>query len=85
MAKHIEFVEGPSKPKTKTWKVIAKDGNIVLGYVGWFGRWRCYTFFPEPNTVFEQTCLRDIADFMKSQTKDHRQMARERQVAKSVL
>jgi hypothetical protein len=48
--------------KTGIYAVIAKDGDLQLGQIRWFGRWRKYAFFPEPGTVFEATCLHDIAD-----------------------
>lgn len=65
--KWIRFEETKPKPKTKVWNVIATDGDILLGVISWFGRWRTYAFFPEPQTVFERTCLRDISDFIDEQ------------------
>ncbi len=50
----ITFAEGSPNPSTKTWDVFAKQGNLRLGEVRWFGRWRCYSFMPVPDTVFEQ-------------------------------
>ena len=76
---HIIFVETQPKPKTKTWEVWTKekakprfDGGDLLGAIRWFGQWRCYAFFPRDNTIFEKTCLRDIASFCEGQTKAHR-------------
>jgi len=57
--------------KTVIWDVDAKDGS-VLGTVKWFGRWRKYCYFPEPNCVYEQVCLRDIAQFLEDRTKEHK-------------
>ena len=71
-AKYIRFVETAPKPKTRVWTVLAVDGNVPLGEVKWFGRWRGYAFFPGPELVFERTCLRDIADFIEKQNADHR-------------
>lgn len=77
--KHIKFVaDGCSKSgKTKVWKVLTKDGDLFLGYVRWYGAWRCYSFFVsskhgEFEFVFEKTCLRDIASFCENQTQQHR-------------
>jgi len=44
----------------------------VLGEVKWFGCWRQYAFFPFPGTAYERQCLRDIAEFCETKTKEHR-------------
>lgn len=63
----IRFALGPKQnPKTSIWLVIAKDGDMPLGEIRWWGRWRKYAFFPNPETLYENTCLRDIAEFIES-------------------
>lgn len=57
--------------KTKVWHVYTVKGEEILGSVKWFGRWRRYAFFPL-NSVFEQDCLRDIANFIEEKTREHR-------------
>ena len=72
---HIQFEQyAYLKPKAKTfvWLVWTKDGSGKLGEVRWFSRWRKYCFFPEPECVFEETCLRDISDFIVQMTLDHK-------------
>ncbi len=66
MAKWIDFnlIVGPPERKTAIYDVIAKDGGHLLGQVRWFGRWRCYAFYPSPDCVFERTCLQDIIAFI---------------------
>jgi len=71
-SKWIRFEESKPNPKTKVWNVLALDGDVILGRVSWFGRWRKYCFFPSPECVFEQDCLRDIALFIEDQTKAQR-------------
>lgn len=82
--KHIKFVnDGWSKSgKTEVWKVLTKDGNIVLGHIRWYGPWRCYSFlissrYGKSDFVFEKTCLRDIANFCENQTKLQRETWKE--------
>ncbi len=61
--------------KTKEWRVQPKDRPglaACVGIVKWYGPWRKYTFTPYSHTVFEQDCLRDIADFCEQRTKDHK-------------
>jgi len=69
--------------KTKVWEVLTKDdsekgvgGEDLLGEVRWFGRWRGYAFFPSSNTVYEHKCLREIADFIQGQTREHMALKR---------
>lgn len=79
--KNLQFeLSGQSKSGlTSTWNVINRYNNTQLGTVGWYGPWRQYSFFPNPvlDLVFEKQCLRDIADFCESKTKEHDKRRRE--------
>ncbi len=78
MSKWITFSEvGPSiTGKTIIWYVYSskdEDGtNLAIGEIRWFGRWRKYAFFPDRDTIYEQDCLRDLAQFCEDKTKAHR-------------
>lgn len=61
----IIMVQQPSPGKTTIWKVVSKEGNFHLGTIKWFTNWRKYSFFPEPQTIFETDCLTDISNFMQ--------------------
>ena len=67
--KRIKF----SKPidsdsgKTQVWDVLDSDGD-TLGQVRWFGRWRRYSFYPSPFTVYEKDCLREVANFCERES-----------------
>jgi len=51
--------------KTLKYNVYTKDETpIKLGEIRWFGRWRQYAFYPEPQTVFEKQCMQDITNFL---------------------
>ena len=68
--KWIKFILAPKQnPKTAIWFVAAKDGGGMLGEIRWFGRWRRYAFYPQAATVFEPTCLRNIAQFIDNEMK----------------
>lgn len=75
---YVHFFEETPKTKTKVWTVMSAidspkgDGGAELGEVRWWSHWRKYAFFPNPNTLFEQLCLREIANFCETQTKQHR-------------
>ena len=67
---HILFVPAPPKPKTKVWWVLNKYDSAQLGWIGWFARWRKYGFYPKEGTVYEETCLREIAAFCEQKSKE---------------
>ena len=80
MSKWIEFEElGTSKSgKTKIWVVYSKKDEVPfsdlwIGQVKWMSSWRKYAFFPEQDTVYEQDCLRDLAQFCEDQNKAHKE------------
>ena len=81
MPKWVQFTDERPSPsgKTKGWHVRTKDGRTLLGYVFWHAPWRKYVFAPAADTIFEQDCLRDIADFVQFQTIEHRNNKRQRQ------
>ena len=54
------------------WSVFVKGKTTWLGTVGWYGRWRRYVFFPETAMLFDAACLRELAEFMESQTQPQR-------------
>lgn len=70
----------PSARKTSVWAVLSTvNVGDVVGRIAWYGAWRKYAFYPEPNTVFEPTCLRDITTFIEermAERKAERQAAR---------
>mgnify|MGYP001575296905 CR=1 FL=1 len=61
--------------ETHVWTVVTKDGGVGLGEVKWFGRWHGYAFYPKPDMIYDEACLRDVADFIKAQM-DARRAAR---------
>lgn len=65
-SKWINFSLYENTGKTSKYHVLTKDHHpIKLGEVKWFGRWRQYAFFPEPETVFEKQCMEDITNFLE--------------------
>ncbi len=68
----ITFEEIAPNPKTKRWAAVNKQTRGTVGTVVWYGPWRKYCFCPADNTVFEQVCMREIAQFIEDQTQAHR-------------
>ena len=75
LKKWIEFneIEFSKSGKTKIWEVESSHDALPIGHIQWHGRWRGYAFFPDPDTIYEQQCLRTIADFCEEQTRLTRQ------------
>lgn len=67
---YIEFVpqDIPEDRKTRPYLVRAKRDGAQLGIIKWYPGWRKYAFFPAGDTIFEQRCMRDIAQFIESKT-----------------
>ncbi len=72
MAKWIRFVEVPAPGVTKRWEIRATQGDVVIGRVCWSNGWRRYVVQPGYPTEWEQDCLRDVAEFLETQTREHR-------------
>ena len=69
----IIFFGMTSSGATQVWKIESNDGSNFLGLIKWFGRWRKYSFYPHSDTIFEATCLREIADFCGEESRKHYQ------------
>jgi len=64
--KWISFYLQSETEKTQKYYVVTKEYfPKKLGEIKWFGKWRQYSFFPEPNTVFEKQCMKDIISFIE--------------------
>ena len=72
---HLFFIPGPTNQKALCWWIVNKHDDIELGSIEWTGKehWRRYAFFPRPDTMYEEVCLRDIAAFCEAKTRDHKQ------------
>jgi len=66
-SKWIVFILVKEGDKTDIWHICTKDLKEKLGEIKWFGRWRTYAFFPYQDTIYEDDCLIDIANFIKEE------------------
>lgn len=77
--KYIQIVElEPSifykKPvKTKIFQVRNHLYNCNLGWIKWQNGWRRYAFFPEPETFYEEVCMKDIYEFIEKLNSDKKE------------
>lgn len=66
MNEYLEFEQLQTRVgmKTQIWAVTSANHGDILGLIKWFSRWRQYTFYPEPGTIFNKDCLVDISLFI---------------------
>lgn len=64
IGKYLEVEQHDTFPgqSTSRWGIYSKSGSL-LGIVKWYPRWRTYCFEPFNGTIFNDSCLRDIATF----------------------
>ncbi len=66
-SKWIFFEKYEDTGKTQKYNIKTKTNPpIKIGVVKWFGRWKQYSFYPEPDTIFEKQCLKDIIAFIEN-------------------
>lgn len=72
-----EVTPSPKGQRTVRYVVHSMAGAF-LGLVKWHDAWRCYAFFPDTGaqTIFEPTCLHDIANFVQACTELQRDIQR---------
>ncbi len=60
--KWLTFELRPGKGKTCRYDVMTKgDVPYKIGEVKWYGPFRKYSFFPEPKTVYDYSCMQVIS------------------------
>lgn len=57
--------------KTLIWSVSSSLGGPPLGRIVWRGGWRRYVFQPFNDTVFDSSCLRELAEKLLHATQAH--------------
>ena len=66
----FELLPKPRSYRTQVWVIRSTGSGAMLGEVRWRSNWRQYALYPAPNTVFEEDCLREIADFVEIETRN---------------
>ena len=72
-ALEMAVVEGR---KTRQWQISSIRSGDFLGWVGWYGPWRQYCFYPDGGAVFNGECLLSIVKFLKEATAEHKRKIR---------
>jgi len=58
--------------KTQVANIFTTKDEDYLGTVKWKRGWRQYAYFPAPCTLYNDGCLRAIADFLKEMNDSHK-------------
>jgi hypothetical protein len=57
----------------------------LLGRIQWFSRWRKYVYEPSAGTLYEETCMREISEFIEQETRAHKILRQtEKEIVKSI-
>ena len=76
--KYIYFEMIEQKPKTQVWAVQTRTNpSERIGLVKWYGPWRHYCFFPEPDTIYSDRCMLRIGQFIEELNQKHREGLKE--------
>lgn len=69
---HVIFLNLGVLPgkKVDSYLVLTKTDRTKLGDISWYDDWRKYVFVPDEQIMFEETYLRDIADFLEARTRE---------------
>jgi hypothetical protein len=59
--------------KTYVFAVSNSENHSDLGEIKWHRGFRKYSFYPKPETLFESTCLRDIAGVLDKLMLDYKE------------
>lgn len=84
---HLAFTDdGPVSvgAKTRQFSVNSRSNRSLIGYVKWWGNWRKYVFFPLNSTLFDDKCMRQIAQFCEEATTAHKSRLPNKQRAKNM-
>jgi len=64
----LDITQTGTSSSGKTNVYTVNSGELKLGTISFFGRWRKYCFYPNEGMLFDHLCLTEIADFCKKQT-----------------
>ena len=77
--KYIRFEDGEwsDSGKTRIWRIYNFHHNQVVGWIRWYGGFRRYCFYTEEAAIYDNDCLRLVADKLDEVNARHREMKRQ--------
>jgi hypothetical protein len=86
---HIGFKDVGQSPsgKTRRYSVYSLEDNFLLGSIAWHSPWRKYIFSPVTTyqTIYEEVCMTEISEFIRTKTTTQREAAKARRHASGPL
>lgn len=75
MSEHLRFTRYGSSPSGKTgrFEVRSSQSGCLLALISWYGPWRRYVVYPQAGTLFDASCLSEIAEFLSEQMEARKQ------------
>lgn len=67
----LTFHEVPYEGKTKRWEV-KNSMALIIGWIQWWSPWRKYVYQPIPKLVLDEKCMRQVSDFIQTETHKHK-------------
>ena len=69
----LEIIEETHVGLTQRFVVKNSKSGSLIGWIRWYGPFRSYAYFPCEGTVYEEDCLRDLAECVEGLKKEHRE------------
>jgi len=72
--KYLNFFLIEEKPKTQVFRIASKkdEWDDELAEIEWYPEWRQYCFMPVVYTVWNDSCLKDIVEFLEFLRQEHK-------------
>jgi hypothetical protein len=83
-SKHLKFEKWPAQTtgealgNVERYHVFSMVTGAFLGVIKWHGAWHKYCFFPEPDTLFDNSCMNIIKEFMEEMMEERRERRRKK-------
>lgn len=66
---HIKQVDGEMFADNPVYRIFNNRSKGQIGILSYYKPWKEYVFSSIENCVFNNTCLRDVLDFMENEIK----------------
>jgi hypothetical protein len=63
----MEFKHIVIKKENDSWLVYNKHSKEMIGSIFYYKPWKKYVYEPQNDTVYDESCLADILQFMKTE------------------
>ncbi len=65
----IENVESEIFEDHLVYRIFNNRSKTQIGIISWYKPWKEYVFSSQPECVFNNSCLRDVLDFIEVQAR----------------